>query len=133
MLATPPLFARWVEVQTRDTVDLSDYVKNLKENDLWLALFPLHPKQDAVARITNVSPHVEPAPHPQHPGGGVADPGPAGGGPRGKVIVNHNGHLISVNEHALKAHLEHGDTVSGSTAVVPGGEGRGQGKAKRGR
>ena len=29
----------------------------------------------------------------------------------GKVTIDHKGHIISVNEHALNAHLNHGDTI----------------------
>lgn len=47
---------QWVEVQTRNVADLDAYLKALK--DPWLALFPANSKQDAVARITNVSPRV---------------------------------------------------------------------------
>ena len=50
-------FVRWAEIQTRDIEDLGAYLRHV--GDPWQAIFPVEAKQDAVARITNVSPRVK--------------------------------------------------------------------------
>ena len=49
----------------------------------------------------------------------------------GKVSVNHKGKIISVDEHALKAHLAHGDkVVSDKASSTPGDKSKEHGKNK---
>ena len=50
---------------------------------------------------------------------------------KGKVSINHKGQVISVNEHAVKGHLAHGDTiVSDNASSTPNGKSKEGGKSK---
>lgn len=51
-----------------------------------------------------------------------------------KVSINHKGKVISVDEHAVKAHLAHGDTVvsGGDSHDHDKGKGKAKNKGKKG-
>jgi hypothetical protein len=47
--------------------------------------------------------------------------GDANGAGEHKVSINHKGHVILVDQHAVQAHLDHGDAVVSGGSINPGG------------